>query len=746
MIAACSLALAAGAAWGIDITSPIDPIFGSSENYPGGESVFNVIDNTAQTKYLNFDELNTGFTVTPSGFGTVTHLTIITANDAPERDPTTYILEGSDNGVDFTIIASGALNTPTDRFAITSASFANSATYAVYRVTFPTIRNSGSANSMQVAEVQLATAIDVTTSADTVSITLPKGAFTDPAQGVDKLLDNKLGTKLDVQMANLGPTIVDITPVAGATIVSGISYFSGNDDSFFLGRTPSSIELQGSNDGVVYDTLTTILPQQASFNYQDQEFEFGNSTSYTQYRLVIGTPLFDTDMQIGDIELFGTVPNPMAPANDQCSSATVITGTTAINGTTALATGTDITDCGDGDSADVWFRYTAPANGRVEAGTCGNDLDTTLAVFNSCSGGAAVACDDNGCFLQSVVQWDVAAGQTYFIRLAGVDTTGFYRLQFNESVVEHSDTPVELTYNFNGMTHIGEEGQPDSPTGYRSISDRGLSIDNQADSLGVGTIRGTTGVIYDIVRDAGELDVVHLGDRNTTDNGGHAFDIEANGDEIGIQPDWLPSTDQTGPQSSDVSAANIELTADSRIGVLYQISNNGGAFEMVLFFDDASFATVTLQGPDWFFDQVPAAPQIGVETQVQLGVFAGTQDVDFGNPGALLNVVEAIVSRQSLMDAGYPDFTGKHLSSITFQNRSNAVAGYAVLAASVRDAAPSPPVCRAAFNGDMFVNSQDFFAFIVAFFAPAPNADFNNDDFVNSQDFFDFIVAFFAGC
>ncbi|MGE4199014.1 MAG: GC-type dockerin domain-anchored protein [Phycisphaerales bacterium] len=47
-------------------------------------------------------------------------------------------------------------------------------------------------------------------------------------------------------------------------------------------------------------------------------------------------------------------------------------------------------------------------------------------------------------------------------------------------------------------------------------------------------------------------------------------------------------------------------------------------------------------------------------------------------------------------------------------------------------------------NGDLVINSQDFFEFITDFFSSA--ADFNADGFTNSQDFFDFLSAFFAGC
>jgi len=55
-------------------------------------------------------------------------------------------------------------------------------------------------------------------------------------------------------------------------------------------------------------------------------------------------------------------------------------------------------------------------------------------------------------------------------------------------------------------------------------------------------------------------------------------------------------------------------------------------------------------------------------------------------------------------------------------------------------------LCTADFNDDTFVNSQDVFDFLSAFFPLQPSADINHDGFINSQDFFDFIAAFFAGC
>jgi len=134
---------------------------------PAAEGVEHVIDNAAQ-KYLNFLDLGSGFVVTPSvGRTLLNGLRFWTANDAPERDPASYKLEGSVNGPNgpFTTIASGPLSLPTTRNGTGTVAFAtgtsqevyftNSIPYTSYRVTFPTLRDANTANSMQIGEVEL---------------------------------------------------------------------------------------------------------------------------------------------------------------------------------------------------------------------------------------------------------------------------------------------------------------------------------------------------------------------------------------------------------------------------------------------------------------------------------------------------------------------------------------------------------------------------------------------------------------
>lgn len=171
-----------------DVTQPTDPITrvngtndgdgNGSATSPAGEDTPNALDNTT-SKYLNFLDLNSGFAVTPASGSTIVRgLRIYTANDAAERDPASYLLEGSNNGgASYTTISSGALNLPSGRNALAlplntaglnfqTITFTNNTGYTSYRLTFPTLKDAATATAMQIGEVELLSIAPTAASAD----------------------------------------------------------------------------------------------------------------------------------------------------------------------------------------------------------------------------------------------------------------------------------------------------------------------------------------------------------------------------------------------------------------------------------------------------------------------------------------------------------------------------------------------------------------------------------------------------
>ena len=152
-------------------------------DWPGAEGPENAINWEGQ-KYLNFNRENTGIFVSPEGPNAddvPTSITFWPANDAVERDPASFRLFGSSDSdlllptdyeqadeillESFTEIAAGNLNLPGQRNAggdaeLTSANsqtieFSNTDAFDNYVVVFPTVKDGATANSMQIAEIQL---------------------------------------------------------------------------------------------------------------------------------------------------------------------------------------------------------------------------------------------------------------------------------------------------------------------------------------------------------------------------------------------------------------------------------------------------------------------------------------------------------------------------------------------------------------------------------------------------------------
>jgi hypothetical protein len=217
-----------------DVTTPSDTVTIFGGTAPNNESEVNAI-NDDTSKYLNFGtdgNTDAGFTgpvgvdiTLANGPAVVTGLRIYTANDATERDPVDFKLEGSNDGTTFTTVASGPLSLPTARnaagqaidenskisLANTEVRFSNSAGYATYRLTFNNVRNNTTANSVQIGEVELLGTLGV----GSASLGINRNA-----DGTLTITSSGAGTLESTTSLNPPVTWTNEGPIEGSTTVN----------------------------------------------------------------------------------------------------------------------------------------------------------------------------------------------------------------------------------------------------------------------------------------------------------------------------------------------------------------------------------------------------------------------------------------------------------------------------------------------------------------------------------------------
>ncbi|MHC4741122.1 MAG: hypothetical protein ACYS8Z_04390, partial [Planctomycetota bacterium] len=235
-------------AFGVLITAPGDVIIAvdsdgpvSNSSYPGAESPPNALDNNSGTKYLNFGGALSGFIVTPSGAASVRSFTITTANDAPGRDPSSWLLFGTNDAIasadnstgraeSWTLIDSGSVSLPDTRFTTGAAvTVNNSAAYSSYRMLYPTLKG---APLMQIADVAMyestdGTGLNVLGAADPILAIQEAPASSYPGhEGPGNAVDGTLNKYLNFGQTNSG---FIVTPAFGSSIIDGFEITTAND-------------------------------------------------------------------------------------------------------------------------------------------------------------------------------------------------------------------------------------------------------------------------------------------------------------------------------------------------------------------------------------------------------------------------------------------------------------------------------------------------------------------------------------
>lgn len=195
---------------------------------------------------------------------------------------------------------------------------------------------------------QLAAQVDVTSPSDTIR-GVPDDGDWPGAESPDLAIDDNVNTKYLHFKGETQPTGFQVTPWAGATVVTGLTLTTANDAAE---RDPVAFELYGSNAGI--DGPYTLIASgeivdfaQATawprYTMNATPITFANAKAYMHYQLLfprVRNAAGANSMQIAEVELLSDPdeqvppdPGPEDPADPSIGSSLVISEFKAINET-----------------------------------------------------------------------------------------------------------------------------------------------------------------------------------------------------------------------------------------------------------------------------------------------------------------------------------------------------------------------------------------------------------------------------
>ena len=272
-----------------DVTTPGDIIVNLPNMSPFGDGpVANAIDNNLGAKWGANVNGPSGCVVTPGvGATLVNGLRVYTANDAPERDPSDYKLEGStDGGSTYTLIASNSLALPDDRNTtggapdpllqfVQEVRFPNVLGYSTYRLTFSHYKGGAGQASMQLGEIEL---LGVPTNILSAVVPPLAKAYLGTALNISAIANGSPipTTRWQKQIAGVFTDLTDGGTISGSqTTVLTIDPTAYSDSGSF--RAIASNTSGSSTSGVV---VVTILSTNVDVTtLADSVVDFGNTST-----------------------------------------------------------------------------------------------------------------------------------------------------------------------------------------------------------------------------------------------------------------------------------------------------------------------------------------------------------------------------------------------------------------------------------------------------------------------------------
>ena len=481
----------------------------TSNNSPAGEGASQALDGNPNTKYLNFDRANAGFTIKLDTPRVIRGVTFTTANDFIPRDPSKFSLFGSNDGVNWTTIVNAQAITLSDsRFTTTNRiDITNNDAYFYYFITFPSIKAIDTYGSVAGCQAALGTLAcdsvqigDVAYYYDTTYTT-----YTVPTDGGTGTIANPGTAGSNSSLAPPGPQAVvnlngqTITNPNGTTVTT-----VDNAGTFTNAGTSGAV----TNTGNLTNTGTA-----STINNSGTANNTGTATDITN------TGTFTNAGNVGNITNSGTFTNN-GTAGDVTNSGTFtngILGTVAnwINNLIGINNG-NVTGNVTNNAAGTFTNNGTVQGATNNAGILTNNgtlasLDNTGTATNT--GTVTGTTNNSGTLTNSGITGAITNSGT-------VDNTGTTGTITNSGTVNNTGTTGTVTNNTGGTFNNNIGGTTAAVTNAATFNNRGTTgaVTNSGTFTNFAT--GTTGAFTNSGTMSNSGTVASLTNTGTATNSG----------------------------------------------------------------------------------------------------------------------------------------------------------------------------------------------------------------------------------
>ncbi|OAB46002.1 discoidin domain-containing protein [Paenibacillus glacialis] len=258
---------------------------------PNGQVKENAFDNSLGSKWLVVEKYPwIQYQFADNQAYVINSYSITSAEDAPDRDPLNWTLQGSNDGVNWTDIDTRQDIDFEQRNQLKSFTISNPTSYSYYKFDFESV-----GGWLQLAEIKLYNGEEQTYTYTSILPSITASSENSPNERKENAIDGTSNTKW-LTFENNGWLELDYgVPI----LLDGYSIAAANDSEE---RDPKQWILRGSNDGNNWTQIDTKDNENFLKRHQRNHYFVNPSTAYQYYRLELQNNSGDI-LQVGDVAL-----------------------------------------------------------------------------------------------------------------------------------------------------------------------------------------------------------------------------------------------------------------------------------------------------------------------------------------------------------------------------------------------------------------------------------------------------------